>query len=200
VEREILLSGIGGQGVQLAAKMLAHAGMVEGRQVMQFSMFMGTMRGGSSDCTVVVADAPVEAPPVVPHAWAAIAMHPSELGTIERKLRPGSLVLYNRTLLAAPSSSCRPDCRWEPVDAGRIAGEMTYAQGQSLVALGAFCALTGIVSAGALAQGLEQLLPPYRHQTIPINVECLAAGARAVADRAGSVAAWPGDRSGEGGE
>lgn len=189
MEREILLSGIGGQGVQLAAKMLAHAGMVEGRHVMQFSMFMGTMRGGSSDCTVVVADAPVEAPPVVPHAWAAIAMHPSELGTIERKLRPGSLVLYNRTLLAEPAS-CRPDCRWEPVDAGRIASEMKYTQGQSLVALGAFCALTGIVSPDALKQGLEQLLPPYRHQTIPINVECLAAGARAVAGRAGSVAAW----------
>ena len=49
MEREILLSGIGGQGVQLAAKMLPHAGMVEGRHVMQFSMFMGTMRGGSSD-------------------------------------------------------------------------------------------------------------------------------------------------------
>ena len=196
MEREILLSGIGGQGVQLAAKMLAHAGMVEGRHVMQFSMFGGTMRGGSSDCTVVVADAPVEAPPVVPHAWAAIAMHPSELRTLERKLRPGSLVLYNRTLLAEPSRSCRPDCRWEPVDAGRIAAEMKYAQGQSLVALGAFCALTGIVSADALKQGLEQLLPPYRHQTIPINVECLAAGASAVAAHAGSVAAWAEDNGG----
>lgn len=190
MEREVLLSGIGGQGVQLAAKMLAHAGMVEGRHVMQFSMFMGTMRGGSSDCTVVVADAPVEAPPVVPHAWAAIAMHPSELGMLERKLRPGSLVLYNRTLLAEPSPSCRADCHWEPVDAGRIASELKYAQGQSLVALGAFCALTGIVSPDALREGLAQLLPPYRHQTIPINVECLAAGARAVGERAGSVAAW----------
>ena len=192
MEREILLSGIGGQGVQLAAKMLAHAGMVEGRHVMQFSMFMGSMRGGSSECTVVVADQPVEAPPVVPHAWAAIAMHPSELGMLERKLRPGSLVLYNRTLLAEPAASCRPDCRWEPVDAGRIAIEMKYAQGQSLVALGAVCALTGIVSPDALHEGLEQLLPPYRHQTIPINVECLAAGARAVAERAGSVTAWNG--------
>jgi Pyruvate/2-oxoacid:ferredoxin oxidoreductase gamma subunit len=191
MEREILLSGIGGQGVQLAAKMLAHAGMVEGRHVMQFSMFMGSMRGGSSECTVVVADAPVEAPPVVPHAWAAIAMHPSELGLIERKLRPGSLVLYNRTLLADPGA-CRPDCRWEPVDAGRIAIDRKYAQGQSLVALGAFCALTGIVTPEALKEGLEQLLPSYRHQTIPINVECLAAGADAVADRAGSAGAWNG--------
>lgn len=190
MEREILLSGIGGQGVQLAAKMLAHAGMLEGRHVMQFSMFMGSMRGGSSECTVVVADEPVEAPPVVPHAWAAVAMHPSELGLLERKLRPGSLVLYNRTLLAEPQA--RPDCRWEPVDAGSIAIERKYAQGQSLVALGAFCALTGIVATASLEEALKQLLPPYRHQTIPINVECLEAGAAAIGERAGTAAAWNG--------
>jgi Pyruvate/2-oxoacid:ferredoxin oxidoreductase gamma subunit len=110
---------------------------------------------------------------------------------IERKLRPGSLVLYNRTLLADPGE-CRSDCRWEPVDAGRIAIDRKYAQGQSLVALGAFCALTGIVTPEALKEGPEQLLPSYRHQTIPINVECLVAGAAAVADRAGSAAAWNG--------
>jgi len=190
MEREILMSGIGGQGVQLAAKMLAHAGMLEGRHVMQFSMFMGSMRGGSSECTVVVADQPVEAPPVVPHAWAAVAMHPSELGLLERKLRPGSVVLYNRTLITEPA--VRPDCRWEPVDAGRIAIERQYAQGQSLVALGAFCALTGIVGGASLAEALRQMLPPYRHQTIPINVACLEAGAAAVAERAGSAVAWNG--------
>jgi len=184
------MSGIGGQGVQLAAKMLAHAGMLEGRHVMQFSMFMGSMRGGSSECTVVVADEPVEAPPVVPHAWAAVAMHPSELKLLERKLRPGSLVLYNKTLLAEPAT--RPDCRWEPVDAGRIAIDLKYAQGQSLVALGAFCALTGIVGNDSLEEGLKQMLPPYRHQTIPINVQCLVAGAAAVADRAGTARAWNG--------
>ncbi|HEY8515991.1 MAG TPA: 2-oxoacid:acceptor oxidoreductase family protein [Candidatus Binatia bacterium] len=190
MEREILLSGIGGQGVQLAAKMLAHAGMLEGRYVMQFSMFMGSMRGGSSECTVVVADEPVEAPPVVPWAWAAIAMHPAELATIERKLRPGSVVLYNRTLLAQPAT--RPDCRWEAVDAGRLAAELEYPQGQSLVALGAFCALTGVVEAASLEEALRQLLPPYRHHTIPINVRCLQAGAAAVAACARSAPAWKG--------
>jgi 2-oxoglutarate ferredoxin oxidoreductase subunit gamma len=189
VEREILMTGIGGQGVQLAAKMLAHAGMIEGRHVMQFSMFMGTMRGGGSECTVVVADAPVEAPPVVPHAWAAIAMHPSELGMIEKKLRPGSAVLYNSTLLLEPAP-VRSDCRWIAVDAGRLASERGNRQGQTLVALGAFCALTGIVAGESLVEALRQMLPPYRHHTIPKNVECLTAGAEAVAAEAGMVPAW----------
>jgi len=188
MEREIFLTGIGGQGVQLAAKMLAYAGMLEGRHVMQFSMFMGTMRGGSSECTVVVSDQPVEAPPVVPRGWAAVAMHPSELKLVEQKLRPNSTVLFNHTLLEAPA--VRSDCRWVPIDASRIAGGLAYAQGQSLVALGAFCALTDIVKLESLEQGLREILPPYRHQTIPINMKCLEAGARAIGDRAHSAPAW----------
>jgi 2-oxoglutarate ferredoxin oxidoreductase subunit gamma len=181
---------MGGQGVQLAAKVLAHAGMLDGRHVMQFSMFQGTMRGGTSECTVVVADAPVEAPPVVPHAWAALAMHPSALGQLEAKLRPGSAVLFNRTLIQEPP--VRPDCQWLPLDAARIAAELGYAQGQSLVALGAFAALTGIVRPPSLEQALVDLLPPYRQHTVEINRKCLSAGATAAAQRAGSVPAWQG--------
>jgi Pyruvate/2-oxoacid:ferredoxin oxidoreductase gamma subunit len=188
MEREVLLSGIGGQGVQLAAKMLAYAGMIEGRHVMQFSMFMGSMRGGSSECTVVLADQPVEAPPVVPRAWAAVAMHPTELGGIIKKLRPATTVLYNHTLLDTPT--VRDDCHWVPVEAGRIANELKYSQGQSLVALGAFCALTDIVAIDSLERALKELLPSYRHQTIPINVECLKAGVAAVGGKAHSSPAW----------
>ena len=47
---------------------------------------------------------------------------------------------------------------------------------------GAFFALTGIVRP-TRSRRLARLLPSYRHQTIPINVECPVAGAAAVADR-----------------
>lgn len=190
MDREILLTGIGGQGVQLAAKMLAQAGMMDGREVMQFSMFGGTMRGGASECTVVVADGPVEAPPVVPHAWAAIAMHPSALAMIEAKLRPGGAILYNQTVIDTPPS--RDDCTWLGIDAARIATERENAQGQSLVALGAFARLTGLVSVESLESSLTDLLPTYRHHTIPTNADCLRAGADALGDLAGTYPAWEG--------
>jgi Pyruvate/2-oxoacid:ferredoxin oxidoreductase gamma subunit len=190
MDREILLTGVGGQGVQLAAKMLALAATEEGREVMQFSMFGGTMRGGSSECTVVVADAPVEAPPVVPRAWAAIAMHASAIGPIERKLRPGGAVLYDRTTLASPPG--RSDCRWVPIEAARLAAECGNTAGQTLVALGAFCALTALVEPRSLEEALERLLPEYRRHTLETNLACLRTGARAAADVAGSAPAWQG--------
>lgn len=188
MDREILLTGIGGQGVQLAAKTLALAGMLGGREVMQLSMFSGTMRGGSSECTVVVADGPVEAPPVVPRAWAAIAMHPSALELLCEKLRDGGAVLFNQTLLPAPTG--RPDCGWYGVDAGAIAAKRGNPQGQSLVALGAFCALTGVVPLESLEEALAQSLPSYRRDNLARNVECIAAGAEAVSAVAGKHPAW----------
>ena len=56
MEREVLLTGIGGQGVQLAAQVLAHAALDEGRDVQLFGAYGGMMRGGNTDATLVVAD------------------------------------------------------------------------------------------------------------------------------------------------
>src|SRR5580765_3238128 len=95
MERELLITGIGGQGVQLAAQVLARAATLEGREVMYLGLYGGMMRGGNTDSTVVVADSPILAPPVVSRAWSAIAMHDDYWPAVEAKLRPGGLVLVN---------------------------------------------------------------------------------------------------------
>src|SRR5262249_23561680 len=100
MERELLITGIGGQGIQLAAQVVAKAATVEGGSVMFFGIYGGMMRGGNTDSTVVVADAPIEAPPVVSHAWSAIAMHDEFWAPLESKLRPGGLVLVNESTFA----------------------------------------------------------------------------------------------------
>ena len=65
MERELLITGIGGQGVQLSAQVLARAATLEGREVMYLGLYGGMMRGGNTDSTVVIADGPILAPPVV---------------------------------------------------------------------------------------------------------------------------------------
>ena len=65
VERELLVTGIGGQGIQLAALVIARAALAEGREVQLFGSYGGMMRGGNTEATLVVADGPVESPPTV---------------------------------------------------------------------------------------------------------------------------------------
>ena len=75
MEREIFFSGIGGQGVQLAAKTLAVAALNSGFQVMIFGSYGGLMRGGNTDATIVIGEDALHTPPVVDEAWAALMMH-----------------------------------------------------------------------------------------------------------------------------
>src|SRR6266849_7960610 len=85
MERAVAMTGIGGQGIQLIAKLLAQAAMREGRQVMMFGLFMGMIRGGSSESTVVIADREIISPPIVPRVWAVLAMHAEGLPALARK-------------------------------------------------------------------------------------------------------------------
>jgi len=173
MEREVLITGIGGQGVQLAAQVLARAAMLDGHEVMYFGIYGGMMRGGNTDSTVVVADGPIAAPPVVSHSWSAIAMHDEYWEPIEPKLRPGGLVLVNdatfTTEITAPVTVLR-------VPATNVAADLGNPLGGSMVMLAAYAAITGIVERDALVEGMRESIPPYRTQHIEANERAIAAG------------------------
>ncbi len=98
MERELVLTGIGGQGVQLAAQVLARAAIAEGRSAQMFGSYGGMMRGGNTEATLVIADGAIGAPPTVADTWSAIFMHHDFSEPTRAKLRPGSLVLVNTTV------------------------------------------------------------------------------------------------------
>src|SRR5512145_2934603 len=98
-EREVVFTGIGGQGIQLMAKVLAEAATQAGKHVMLFGVYQGMMRGGPSESTVVIGDAEIQAPLIISHCWAIVAMHPQGLELLGRKLRPGGLLFANQTLV-----------------------------------------------------------------------------------------------------
>ena len=169
----MLITGIGGQGIQLAAQVLARAATLEGRNVMYLGLYGGMMRGGNTDSTVVVADGPIAAPPVVSHSWSAIAMHDEYWEPIEPKLRPGGLVLVNdatfTTEITAPVTVLR-------VPATNVAADLGNPLGGSMVMLAAYAALTGIVERDALVEGMRESIPSYRTQHIESNERALLAG------------------------
>jgi Pyruvate/2-oxoacid:ferredoxin oxidoreductase gamma subunit len=179
MEREVILTGIGGQGIQLIAKVLAQAGIDEGRHVMMFGIFKGTIRGGSSESTVVIADREIIAPPIVSHTWGVLAMHGEDLPKIVARARPGGVFLVNTSLIAKPP--VRDDLRTIAIPATEIAKEMGNVMGASMVALGAFVAATGIVPPEALDRALGTVLPPHRKKLIDANRASLARGAAYVA-------------------
>jgi 2-oxoglutarate ferredoxin oxidoreductase subunit gamma len=174
MEIEIMFTGIGGQGVQLAAEILAQAAAIEARQVMCLGVYGGTMRGGNTDSTVVIADAPISAPPIVSFVASALAMHHAFWKPIERKLRPGAVVVLNASVFEGEIDS-KSAAVFE-VPATEIATELGAPLAASLVLLAAYVSLTGIVKLESLVEAMSQTLPSYRRQFFEANERALRAG------------------------
>ena len=187
-ERELLITGIGGQGVQLAAQVIAKAATLEGRDVMFFGIYGGMMRGGNTDSTVVVADGPINAPPVVPRAWSAIAMHDEFWAPLEPRLRAGGFVLVNDSTFAHEITA---QVTVHRVGATELATELGNPLGGAMAMVGAYGALTALVSIDALVEAMCASVPSYRQQHVAANARTIRAGWESVS--AGAHAAWAPD-------
>ena len=174
MERELLLTGTGGQGVQLAAQVIARGAALEGRHVLLFGVYGGAMRGMNTDGTVVVSDAPILSPPLVSRAWSAIAMHDKFWAPIAPKLRPGGVVLVNEaTFETALDEDALNVFR---VPATEVAASLGNELGGSMVMVGAYVGLTGLVGVDAVVEGMRESIPAYRQQHIGANEAAIRAG------------------------
>lgn len=185
MEFEVLITGIGGQGIQLVAKTLALAAMHEGRSPLLTSEVSGAMRGGHSLAAVVVGDGELRGLPVVTSAGAALELHPMAWGDVARRLRPGALLVANSTL--CPPDDARLDLRAYGVPATELCGQLGSPQPMGFILLGAFNALTGLVAPGSLVEAMTELLPPYRQQHAELNRRALDLGASQVTPGAAAV-------------
>ena len=94
-EERIIIAGFGGQGILMLGKLLAHAGMMEGKQVTWLPSYGPEMRGGTANCNVIVSDDPIGAP-IVTEATCVIAMNLPSLDRFE------SFVAARRMAAAEP--------------------------------------------------------------------------------------------------
>ncbi|GGM90656.1 2-oxoacid:acceptor oxidoreductase family protein [Dactylosporangium sucinum] len=176
-EWEVVVSGIGGQGIQLLAKTLAEAATREGRHAMLAADYGGEMRGGPSKASVVVGSAPLRALPILPSAGSAILAHHRFSEHVVERLRPGAFVLANAPLV--DPAHLRGDLTVATVDAKTVAQSVNAPNALGLVLLGAYNARARIVAPQELEDAMTRLLPPYRRQHAEANVRALRAGAAA---------------------
>jgi len=171
-----MLTGIGGQGIQLAAKTLAVAAIEDGYQSMLLGHYAGAMRGGQTDASVVVGDGPLRVLPILPATWSAMAMDPAYWEPTKERVRPGGVIVANSSLV---SDVDRADCQTFMIPASGMADEMSAPMSAGYILLGAYAAITGLVSVDALVAAMRKLVPPYRTQHLETNEKAIRAGAAA---------------------
>jgi Pyruvate/2-oxoacid:ferredoxin oxidoreductase gamma subunit len=186
MERTLLMTGIGGQGIQLAAQVLVRAALAEGREVQLFGSYGGMMRGGNTEAAIAVGDQPIESPPTIVEAWSAIVMHHEYWLPVRDRLGDGSLLLLNASVFTGDID--RTTYRVIDVPATALAADVGNIVAATMVMAGAYATATGLVSVDSLSAAVADALPSYRAQHVALNQAAIQAGAGAVAGT--SVAAW----------
>jgi len=170
----IRISGFGGQGVISAGVLLAQAGMMEGKEVSFFPAYGAEMRGGTANCSVVVASDEVSTP-IVSTPDTAIVLNEPSLAKFEPAVKPGGLLIINSSLVN--SKATRSDIKVLYVPCNEIANELGNAKIMNMVALGAFAAATGAITADAIARALPKVYKKLKPEIIALNVKALKRGA-----------------------
>jgi 2-oxoglutarate ferredoxin oxidoreductase subunit gamma len=177
--RDVIFTGIGGQGVQLCSKVLANAAVAAGCHVMLSSYFGGEMRGGRTEATVITRDQPVvDLPPIVPRLEALIVLHPAFLDDALPRLIASPLIVTDAW--AWDDDATPPGARVVRVPAREIAADLGAPVAAGLALVGAFAELTDVADGEALAAATRALVPPHRAAALQANLAALAAGADAV--------------------
>jgi 2-oxoglutarate ferredoxin oxidoreductase subunit gamma len=179
MQREVVFTGIGGQGVQFASQVLARGALAAGLEVQLFGSYGGMMRGGNTEATLVVSDEPVVAPPTVDRTWSAMIMHHDYWEPTRDLLSPETYVLVDSSVFEGTlPSSLRRVTR---IPATRLAIELGKVQTASLVLLGALLAVTELIPLPAAIEAVPAALPPYRQAAVKSNQRALQVGHDALA-------------------
>jgi 2-oxoglutarate ferredoxin oxidoreductase subunit gamma len=186
-EREVLFTGVGGQGVQIVSKALALAAVAEGREVLLVPSYSGFMRGGMTNAGLTVGDGPLRALPVITSAWSAFVMDPAYWETIRPNLAHGAVVVVNSSLFRLDVDV--RDAQVFAVPAMALAADLGSPMSAGFVLLGAFATITGLVGVASVVGAMRQLVPAYRAQHLAANERAIQAGAGSVPALA--APAWP---------
>jgi 2-oxoglutarate ferredoxin oxidoreductase subunit gamma len=172
-QHDMIFSGFGGQGIQSAGMLIAYAGMLENKFVSFLPSYGPEMRGGTSNCHVIVSNEEIGSP-ILNSATALMAMNRPSLDKFENSIVPGGIILVDSSLVNR--SPVRKDVKVFEIPASNIASEMGNLTYANIIMLGRLIAETGVVSSDFFEKALKKVLPEKRHYMIPEEMKALDIG------------------------
>jgi 2-oxoglutarate ferredoxin oxidoreductase subunit gamma len=173
----ILIAGFGGQGVLSMGKMLAEAAMAEGKEVSWLPSYGPEMRGGTSNVSVHISDEAIGSPTIsAGEASCVIAMNLPSLLKFESFVKPGGLLLVNRSIIDKQAEREDVDVIYVPVN--EIAKELGDSKVANMVMLGAYLGKTGVVKNETLMNQVREVFGSKKPAVVALNEKALTAGAR----------------------
>lgn len=174
----ILCAGFGGQGVMSLGKLIAYAGMLDGRHVTWMPSYGPEMRGGTANCSVVVADQPIGSPIVTTNATSLIVMNLPSFERFQHSVIAGGLILFNTSLIDRQVE--RQDLVAQPLAANELAAECANPKAANMVMLGAYMGLKGAPRLDHVAKAMKKVFSNASSTLFNQNMKAVRKGMEAV--------------------
>jgi 2-oxoglutarate ferredoxin oxidoreductase subunit gamma len=173
MQTELILSGFGGQGILFAGRIISHAAVDKGKQVTWIPSYGPEMRGGTVNCTVVIADDEI-ASPFVKNPDAALVTNLPSLDKFELMVRPGGLLVINKSMVNR--EVLRTDVKVLKVPCNEIAKQVGRTRLETMAAVGALVTGLRVLSVADLEGALNTHMPSRHKHLLDENVEALKKG------------------------
>ena len=173
MQSEIIISGFGGQGVLFAGQLLAYAAMDSDLHVTWIPSYGPEMRGGTANCTVIIANEEIGAP-TVRHPRSALVLNLPSFKKYEPLVSTGGNLIVNSSLIESTSS--RSDIKTAYIPANDIAEEIGNKRLVNMVMLGGWLRNDPVLDLEALENALSNHLPKRHLHLLEMNFQALKIG------------------------
>ena len=178
MENSVIIAGFGGQGVILAGKILAQAGMEHGLEVTWLPSYGPEMRGGTANCTVVISEEAIGSP-IVDEPSALIALNLPSLDKFEPKVKKNGVIIVNSSLISRRLN--RDDVNSFSLDLNAMAADLGNTKAINTLSIGAYIKATGFLPLARVQEAMERMLRQGgKEKFIPINKQAIEQGYNAV--------------------
>ena len=173
MQKEIIIAGFGGQGVLFSGQIIAYSAMEAGKEVTWIPSYGPEMRGGTANCTVVIADHEIGSP-LVKNPPLAIALNLPSFDKYEESLATGGTLIVNQSMVDRDAK--REDINVIFVPCNEIAEEIGNKKLMNMVAVGALLTALPEITLQDVEKSLEGHLPTRHKHLLPMNFDALRRG------------------------
>lgn len=172
---ELTIAGRGGQGALIIGRLLAEAGMSIYRYVTYFPNYGAAMRGGESECTVILSHREITSPAVLQPS-AVILLGQTTLGEFEKRVKSNGLMMLDSSLVT--QKVARNDLKVSYLPATKTAADLGNIRAANFVFLGAYLEATKAMPLETCEEALERKIGGKGKETLLyIDKQALRKGA-----------------------
>ena len=163
----------GGQGVLFAGKVVAYAGLIEGRELSWLPSYGPEMRGGTANCSVCLSDEAIGSP-LVTNPNVLVAMNRPSLEKFVNEVEPGGVILLDSSLIDVQVE--RDDVTTYYVPASTLAEENGLKGLANIILVGKLFKEVGFCSEETLDKALQKCIPARKASMLDFNRKAIEIG------------------------